>query len=100
MREFTTAEIVVYGALITGIDGICAIIDLTGVGVAAAGPLQIFVQWVMEQTQKSHGATDLGKLTGKRIGKYIASGLPTANVIIFIVTVVAHNRITRKQNKQ
>lgn len=96
MRPFSTAEIVVYGSLIAGIDGICAIIDLTGVGIILAAPLQLFLTWGMEQVQKSHGSTSLGKLTPKRLGKYFASALPTGNFFVFIVSAVLHNRIVSR----
>ncbi len=94
MKPFSTAEMVVFGCILGGVDFISGLLDLTLIGAVPATMLQAFTTWGIEQLQKSHGATNLGKISAKRFGKYVVNLVPVIPtvVVIFIVSAIMHNR--------
>lgn len=90
-NKFTESEIIIGGLFALGVDGLCALIDLTGVGTGVAPVIQGFSVFAIDRWVDSKGGTSWG--TGKQMAQY-ASGLvpilPTT-VAVFVIRVFMHN---------
>jgi hypothetical protein len=91
-EKFTEAEMLVGGLFTLGVDGICILIDLTGVGLAISPVLQGFVTFLMWWWLKSKGDPNAAKL-GRQIAKYAANFLPVlpTTFITLGIEVYIHN---------
>lgn len=97
-KKFEASEIVIGTLFFLGIDGVCILIDVTGIGLIIAPVLQGFATFAITMWFKSKGDPNATKL-GKTILKYALNLLPVTPVIItaftvtipFIVEVIIHN---------
>ncbi len=89
-NKFNEAEIVIGCMFVGGVDVVCLLIELTGIGVFISAPLQSFVTFGLWWWFKSKGGERGGNL-GKQIAKYFANVLPMANFVAFIIQVIIHN---------
>jgi len=89
--KFKESEIIVGVMLTLGVDAICILIDLTGVGLFIAPILQSSITFAMWMWFKSKGGQKSG--LGKQIAKYAANALPIipTTFIAFVIETFIHN---------
>ncbi|PIP30154.1 hypothetical protein COX26_00210 [Candidatus Jorgensenbacteria bacterium CG23_combo_of_CG06-09_8_20_14_all_54_14] len=91
-NKFMEVEMLLGGLFTLGVDGICFLIDWTGVCLAIAPIIQGFTTFVMWMWFKSKG--DPGALSvGRQVAKYASNMLPLlpTTLIAFAVEVYLHN---------
>jgi hypothetical protein len=67
-KKFNAAEMLIGGMFTLGVDGICILIDLTGVGLAIAPIIQNFATFTMWWWAKSKGDPNAAKM-GRQLAK-------------------------------
>jgi len=91
-NKFTESEYIVGGLVTLAIDGVCILIDLTGVGLflapIAQGAATFGIEWVVERKGGSMGPFDL-----KRFLKYLSNAAPLFPTVtaIFFFSAYMHN---------
>jgi len=95
--KFTESEMVVGGLFALGIDGICALTDLTGVGLAITPVIQGFAVFAISQWAESKGGAPAS--LGKQLAKYAAQFLPVLPTVlaVFVIEVAVHNNPALKE---
>jgi len=88
------SEMVVGGLFALGVDGICAVIDFTGVGAAVSPVIQGFAIFAIDRWVESKGGEALG--LGKQFAQYAAGIIPLVPTITgtFAIRVFLHNHPT------
>jgi len=89
-NKFSEAELLVGGFFTLGIDGLCALIDLTGIGLFISPLIQSAATFAVSMWLQSKG----GSLSfGKEAVKYASSTLPIlpTTFIVFLVSAFVHN---------
>ncbi|MFH1192965.1 MAG: hypothetical protein V1656_01450 [Candidatus Jorgensenbacteria bacterium] len=92
LNKFNEVELLLGGLFTLGVDGVCFLIDWTGVGLAIAPIIQGFATFSMWLWARSKG--DPGALkTGRQVAKYAANALPLlpTTFIAFAVETYLHN---------
>lgn len=97
-NKFNEVELVLGGMFTLGVDGTCALLDLTGVGAVITPFIQSFVTFVMWMWFRSKGDKNSGKL-GRQIAKYASNAIPIipTTFTVFIIEALIHNRPKIKQ---
>ncbi len=92
INKFNEAEVLVGGMLTFGVDFVCALIDLTGIGMAISPVIQGSMTFAMGMWFKNKGDKNGGKI-GRQIAKYSANFLPIVptNLTVFLIEVFVHN---------
>ncbi len=95
-KKFNEAEMLVGGFFTLGVDGVCTLIDLTGVGLAISPIIQGFTTFTMWWWFKSKGDPNASKI-GRQITKYLANLLPLipTTFTAFAIEVYIHNHPER-----
>lgn len=90
-NKFTESEMIIGGLFALGVDGICALIDLTGIGLAIAPVIQGFSVFAISQWVENKGGARAG--LGKQLSKYAAQFLPVLPTVlaVFVIDVAIHN---------
>lgn len=100
-NKITESEMVVGGLLTLGVDGVCALIDLTGVGLAVAPVIQSFTVFAIDKWVENKGGEPFG--LGKQFAQYGASLIPVVPTTTgtFAIRVFMHNhpKITEAAGK-
>jgi hypothetical protein len=96
INRFNEAEILVGGFFLLGIDLICILIDITGVGMAVAPFLQAPGTFFSSMWLKSKGDSGNMKL-GRQITKYASNALPVVPTLFlsFLIETYIHNHPER-----
>ncbi|KKU91575.1 MAG: hypothetical protein UY23_C0001G0181 [Candidatus Jorgensenbacteria bacterium GW2011_GWA1_48_11] len=91
LKKVTESEMVIGGVFTLGLDGLCALIDATGVGLAIAPIIQSFATFSITMWLKTKGGTRVK--IGKEAVKYAANFLPVLPTVtaIFAVSAYVHN---------
>ncbi len=98
-NKFTEVEILLGGLFTLGVDGVCILIDITGIGAVLVAPVvqwfTTFVLWLRFRSKGDPGAMKMGR----QIFKYAIQLLPVTPIIItafttsipFFIEVFIHN---------
>ncbi|MFH1161700.1 MAG: hypothetical protein V1696_00245 [Candidatus Jorgensenbacteria bacterium] len=98
-NKFTEVEILLGGFFTLAVDGVCILIDITGIGAVLIAPIvqgfTTFVLWLWFKSKGDPGAMKMGR----QIVKYAANFLPITPVLItalttsipFFIEVFIHN---------
>lgn len=91
-KKFTEAEILLGGLFTLGVDGVCMLIDFTGIGLIVAPIIQGFTTFLIWMWFKSKGDPAAAKL-GRQAAKYAANFLPVlpTTFLAFSIEVFIHN---------
>ena len=85
LKKVTESEMVIGGVFTLGLDGLCALIDATGVGLAIAPIIQSFATFSITMWLKTKGGTRVK--IGKEAVKYAANFLPVLPTVTAIFAV-------------
>lgn len=92
INKYNEVELIMGGLFYLGVDGICALLDFTGIGAVITPVIQSF--GTFSQTLWAMGKGDKQALKlGRQISKYAANllpWLPTLTAVFFIETYI-HN---------
>ncbi len=93
-NKFTESEIIIGGLFTLGIDGVCALIDFTGVGTAVSPVIQGFATFAIDRWVDSKGGEQFG--LGKQFAQYGAGLIPVlpTTTAVFTIRVFMHNHPT------
>jgi len=93
-NKFTESEMIVGGLFALGVDGLCALIDFTGVGTAVSPVIQGFATFAIDRWVDSKGGEVMG--LGKQFAQYSAGVIPLVPTTtgIFAIRVFMHNHPT------
>lgn len=98
INKITLVETLIWGLFALGIDGVCILIDVTGVGVLIAPVIQGFGTFSIWLYFRGKGVQSATKLW-RQVLKYAANILPATPIIItaftvsipFFIEVALHN---------
>ena len=93
-NKFNAAEIVVGSMAGLFVDGLCILIDLTGIGLGISPFIQGFTMFGFSWWLKSKGSPNAFKLN-RQIGKQLSNLLPLLPTvtIVFWIDVFGHNNL-------
>lgn len=90
-KKIIEAEMIIGNGFCLAIDGVCALIDFSGIGLFLSPVIQSFGIFVIDQWVGSKGGGTPG--LGKKIAKYASGILPVlpTTTAVFNIEVFLHN---------
>ena len=92
LQKFNEVELLLGGFFTLSVDIVCALIDLTGIGLIIAPFLQSFVTfsiWLWFRSKGEQGVSSIGR----QVAKYLANAIPIlpTTFIAFVIEALVHN---------